>query len=309
MKASYVALARSGELKRRADQAVACLEVCRLCSRECGVNRLMDEHGFCRTGRLARVASYSPHFGEESPLVGIHGSGTIFISSCNLLCSFCQNREISHGNQGEEAEAGRLAQVMLILAEQGCHNINVVTPSHVVPQILEALVIAADRGLQIPLVYNSGGYDKVETLQLLDGVVDIYMPDFKFWEGTWSDRYCSAPDYSVAARAALREMHRQVGDLQLDENGIAERGLLVRHLVMPGGIAGTAQVADFIAREISEHTYVNIMDQYHPCGDACRDETIHRRLTAREFRQATEAAKEAGLKRLDPRDRSRLAFF
>ncbi len=309
MGASYAVLAKSGELQKRTQEAVGRMARCDLCPRACGVNRLEGELGFCRTGRLARVASYSPHFGEESPLVGKHGSGTIFVSSCNLLCSFCQNLEISHGNEGTEVEAGQIAQVMLLLADRGCHNINVVTPSHVVPQILEALVIASQGGLDIPLVYNSGGYDAVETLRLLEGVVDIYMPDFKFWDGTWAARYCDAPDYPERARAALLEMHRQVGDLVLDEDGIALRGLLVRHLVMPGGMAGTPEVAGFIAREISTGTYVNVMDQYHPCGGASRDDTIGRRLTAEEFRDAANAAREAGLTRLDPRDRMRFAFF
>ena len=309
MKPSYRALSRSGELKRRAEKAVDLMKECRLCPRACGVNRLKDEQGFCRTGRRARVASYSPHFGEESPLVGSHGSGTVFISSCNLLCRFCQNHEISHGNEGLDAEAGQLARIMLLLEEQGCHNINIVTPSHVVPQILEALVLAADAGLRVPLVYNSGGYDRVDTLRLLEGVFDVYMPDFKFWEGVWSERYCQAPDYPEVARAAIREMYRQVGDLVVDERGIAVKGLLVRHLVMPEGIAGTRQVAEFIAGEISPRTYVNVMDQYRPCGDAQEDEIIHRRLTAREFREAMAAAKEAGLTRLDSRDRVRFAFF
>ncbi len=309
MEPSYVALARGSELKQRAERAVGLMESCRLCPRDCGVNRLAGEQGFCGTGRLARVASYGPHLGEEFPLAGTHGSGTVFIGSCNLLCAFCQNRDVSHGNEGMDAEPEQLAQVMLLLEEQGCHNINVVTPSHVVPQILEALSVAADRGLRIPLVYNSGGYDKTDTLALLDGVVDIYMPDFKFWNGRWAERYCSASDYPEVARAAVREMHRQVGDLVLDENGVAERGLLVRHLVMPEGIAGTPRVARFLAEEISEDTYVNVMDQYRPCGDACGDELIHRRLTVREFREATEAARKAGLERLDPRDRVRPAFL
>lgn len=309
MEPSYRAAGRTGELKSRSEQAVGLMARCTLCPRRCGVNRLEDEQGFCRTGRLARVASYGPHFGEETPLVGTHGSGTAFMSSCNLLCRFCQNFEISHGNEGMDAEAGQLARIMLLLAEKGCHNINIVTPTHVVPQLLEALVLATDEGLNLPLVYNSGGYDSVDTLRLLDGVVDIYMPDFKFWDGHWSDRFCGAPDYPDVARAALREMHRQVGDLVVDDRGIARRGLLVRHLVMPEGIAGTREVAGFIAREISPQTYVNIMDQYRPCGDAHADETIHRRLTGKEFREAVDAAREAGLTRLDPRDRLRFAMF
>ncbi len=310
MEPLYLALARSGRLKERAAEAAALLEHCEICPRECGVDRLAGEPGVCRTGRLARVASYSPHFGEESPLVGVHGSGTIFISSCNLLCSFCQNRDISHGNQGVELEAEGIARVMLLLSEQGCHNINIVTPTHVVPQMLEALAIAAEAGLAIPLVYNSSGYDRLETLRLLEGVVDIYMPDFKFWDGKWAARFCNAPDYPERARVALREMHRQVGDLVVEgRRGIARRGLLVRHLVMPGGISGTRQVAEFIAREISPYTYVNVMDQYRPCGDAVQDETINRRLTSEEFRNAMDMARKAGLERLDQRDRMRIAFF
>ena len=309
MEPGYLELAQKGELRRRAQEAVALLQSCTLCPRTCGVNRLEGEQGFCRTGRLARIASYNPHFGEEAPLVGTQGSGTVFFSSCNLLCSFCQNYEISHGNQGEEGTAGQLASVMLLLAEQGCPNINFVTPTHVVPQILEALVIAVDHGLRVPLVYNTGGYDKVETLQLLEGVFDIYMPDFKFWDGTWSERFCSAPDYPEAARAALREMHRQVGNLVLDDQGVAQRGMLVRHLVLPGGIAGTRGVAGFIAEELSTRTYVNVMDQYRPCGDAACDAMLDRRLMAEEFREAMDCAREAGLERLDPRDRIRFALF
>lgn len=309
MEPSYSRLARSGRLKELAGEALALLANCRLCPRRCGVNRLANELGVCRTGRLARVASYSPHFGEEAPLVGVKGSGTIFMSSCNLFCSFCQNSDISHGNQGTDLEATRIARIMLELSEQGCHNINIVTPTHVAPQILEALTIAAEAGLAIPLVYNSGGYERVETLRLLEGVVDIYMPDFKFWDGKWADRFCSAPDYPERAVEALREMHRQVGDLVLDDGGIARRGLLVRHLVMPGEIAGTRNVADFIAREISPDTYLNVMDQYRPCGYAVQDETINRRLTSHEFKTAIDAARNAGLKRLDPRERRRVFFF
>ncbi len=296
-------------MKELAGEALVLLANCRLCPRRCGVNRLANELGVCRTGRLARVASYSPHFGEEAPLVGVKGSGTIFMSSCNLFCSFCQNSDISHGNQGIDLEATRIAQIMLELSEQGCHNINIVTPTHVVPQILEALSIAAEAGLAIPLVYNSGGYELVDTLRLLEGVVDIYMPDFKFWDGKWADRFCSAPDYPERAGEALREMHRQVGDLVLDDGGIARRGLLVRHLVMPGEISGTRNVADFIAREISPDTYLNVMDQYRPCGYAVQDETINRRLTSHEFKTAIEAARNAGLKRLDPRERRRVFIF
>ncbi len=308
MKPSYLDLHRKGELLKRSRNALRLLETCRLCPRECGVNRLENETGYCKTGRIARIASYNAHFGEESPLVGAYGSGTIFISSCNLLCSFCQNYEISHLREGSEAGPDQMAAMMIQLMEIGCHNINFVTPTHVVPQILEALIIAVERGLDIPLVYNSNGYDKPETLAILDGIFDIYMPDFKFWDGKWSDRYCDAPDYKERAAAAIREMHRQTGDLKMDDNGIAIKGLLIRHLVMPNNVAGTAGIMDFIAKEISKNSYVNVMDQYRPCGGASGDEYINRRLYSNEFRQAIEKAEEAGLVRLDQKDRYRLAF-
>jgi len=305
MKPSYLELHRKGELLKKARNALRLLESCRLCPRECGVNRLKNETGYCKTGRTARIASYNTHFGEESSLVGTHGSGTIFISSCNLLCSFCQNYEISHLREGAETGPAQMAGMMIHLKEMGCHNINFVTPTHVVPQILEALLIAVDRGLDIPLVYNSGGYDKPETLEILDGIFDIYMPDFKFWDGKWSDRYCHAPDYKERAAAAIREMHRQTGDLIMDDNGIAVKGLLIRHLVMPNNVAGTADIMNFIAKEISDNCYVNVMDQYRPCGNAACDDFINRRLYSNEFKLAIEKAREAGLIRLDQKDRYR----
>ena len=305
---SYLRLHSEGILKERAQKAFALLESCRLCPRACGVNRLKGELGFCETGRKAGVASYNPHFGEEAPLVGRCGSGTIFIRSCNLLCSFCQNYEISHGREGTDVGPEQMALMMMHLSQAGCHNINFVTPTHVVPQILEALPYAVERGLRVPLVYNSSGYDRVETLELLDGIFDIYMPDFKFWDKRWAERYCEAPDYKEVASAALREMHRQVGDLTVDEWGIAQRGLLVRHLVMPNQVAGTEEIMTFLAREISPNTYVNVMDQYRPCGSAHRDEAINRRLNAKEYRDAVNAAIKAGIQRLDERDRIRLIF-
>lgn len=308
MEPSYVKLYREGELSRRSEAALARLESCTLCPRDCSVNRLEGESGICETGRKARVASYNAHFGEESPLVGSHGSGTIFISSCNLLCSFCQNYEISHLREGVQVDPEQMAAMMIELSERGCHNINFVTPTHVVPQLIEALIIAVEHGLRIPLVYNSNGYDKRETLELLDNIVDIYMPDFKFWDGKWAERYCGAPDYPVVARGALKEMHRQVGDLLIDDRGIAVRGLLVRHLVMPKKISGTEMIMSFIGGEISPYTYVNVMDQYRPCGEAEEDIHINRSVTSQEFREAMEAARAAGLTRLDPRDRMRLVF-
>lgn len=303
-RASYRKLHDGGRLEQRALAAVRLLRDCRLCPRACGVNRLEGELGFCRTGRLARAASFGPHFGEEAPLVGSHGSGTIFFSSCNLLCSFCQNYDISHLRDGVEVDAGKIAGMMLHLARRGCHNINFVTPSHVVPQILEAVVLAAGAGLDLPLVYNSGGYDTVETLRLLEDVFDIYMPDFKFWDEEPARTFCSAPGYRSVACEALGEMHRQVGDLEMDGLGAARRGLLVRHLVMPGGLAGTAGVMGFLARDISRNTYVNVMDQYRPCYRAGDDLRIDRRISAAEYEEALEAARRAGIARLDSRIRS-----
>jgi len=297
--ASYVALHESGELARRINDAHRLMSPCRLCPRACGGDRWSDEVGICRTGHRARVASYGPHFGEEAPLVGYNGSGTIFFSSCNLLCSFCQNSDISHFNRGRIVHHRELSRIMLSLQERGCHNINLVTPTHVVPQIMEAVSQAAGDGLTIPLVYNSGGYDSVESLRLLEGVVDIYLPDFKFWDTRWAERYCRAPDYREMAQAAIGEMHRQVGDLVTDTRGIAVRGLIVRHLVMPEGIAGTPQIMAFIAENISKATYVNVMSQYHPCADAVGDTVIGRRITRAEFETALTAARMAGLTRLD----------
>jgi putative pyruvate formate lyase activating enzyme len=308
MKPSYIALYRSGAFQERINKALERMEHCDLCPRKCGVNRLAGEKGFCRAGRKIKIASYNAHFGEEAPLVGRFGSGTIFLSQCNLLCKFCQNYDISHLAEGWEVNPDQAASMMLDLAERGCHNINFVTPSHMVPQILEAVSPAIEAGLRIPLVYNSSGYDRKETLELLDGIVDIYMPDFKFWHAKWSERYCAAPDYPGVAREAVREMHRQVGDLVINEDGVATRGLLVRHLVMPHGVAGTEEIVTFLAKEISSHTYTNIMDQYRPCGVADKDTLINRRLSAREFQDALDAARTAGLTRLDSRDRVRLFF-
>jgi len=305
---SYIRLHEKGELSRRIDTALVMMESCALCPRHCGVNRLKGETGFCQTGRKARVASFNAHFGEEAPLVGTRGSGTIFISSCNLLCSFCQNYEISHKKEGTDVGPEQLASMMIQLSKRGCHNINFVTPSHVVPQLLEALPFAIEQGMNVPLVYNSSGYDSAEVLKILEGVFDIYMPDFKFWDNRWAERYCKAPDYREVALDAIREMHRQVGELMTDHRGIAVRGLLVRHLVMPKDIAGSEKLFAFLARDISPNTYVNVMDQYRPCGSAQKDEFINRRLEMEEYREAIDAAGNAGLKRLDPRERARFVF-
>lgn len=296
---AYFALQQAGMLEERTRRAVASLASCRLCPRGCGASRLAGKTGACRIGRRARVASAHAHFGEERPLVGRCGSGTIFFSFCNLLCSFCQNVEISHGGEGDEVDPPVLAALMLRLQAGGCHNINLVTPTAVTPQILEALPLAVGGGLKIPLVYNCGGYESVETLRLLDGVVDIYMPDFKFWDNRWAERCCGVTDYRERAVEALQEMHRQVGDLDIGPEGVARRGLLVRHLVLPHGMAGTAEVMAFVARDLSRETYVNVMAQYRPCGPACRDPLLNRRITAAEFAEAVEAARQEGLHRLD----------
>lgn len=299
---AYLALHRSGELAERARIADAHLEDCDLCARYCHVNRKETLHGVvCRTGELAVVNSAGPHHGEEDCLRGWRGSGTIFFSWCNLRCVYCQNWEISWKGQGEERTAEELAEIMLELQAMGCHNINLVSPSHVVAQILAALVIAADQGLRLPLVYNTGGFDSLEALKLLDGVVDIYMPDMKYGDPDLAKKYSHVPDYVRVNQAAVREMHRQVGDLRLASDGIAERGLLVRHLVLPNGIAGTEQVMQFLAREISRDTYVNIMDQYRPTYRASEYPELNRMITAEEYRAALEAARRAGLRRLDRR--------
>lgn len=299
----YVNLTETGELAQRAQQAVAALADCTLCARQCHADRLdpARPRSYCRTGRRARVSSHFAHHGEEDCLRGWRGSGTIFFSHCNLRCDFCQNFELSWQGEGREVTADELAGMMLRLQERGCHNINLVTPSHVVPQILEALLLAARGGLRLPLVYNTGAYDHVDTLRLLDGVVDIYMPDFKFWDPAVSKELANAEDYPEVARRAIREMHRQVGDLELDGRGLARRGLLVRHLVMPRGRAGTREVMRFLAREISPNTCVNIMAQYRPAGHAGRHPAIDRPITLDEYHDALAAAMEEGIRRLDRR--------
>lgn len=282
------------------------MRACTLCPRECRVDRLAGQTGICKTGANAWVSSYSPHFGEEAPLVGSNGSGTIFFTHCNLMCTFCQNYDISHQESGQEVTDVQLAAMMNELQEMGCHNINFVTPSHVIPQILEALVLAVEDGLRVPLVYNSGGYDSIETLKLVEDVFDIYMPDFKFWDSQIAEQTCNAADYPAVARRAMREMHRQVGDLLIDDNGIARCGLLVRHLILPRGLAGTRDIMRFIANEISPDTYVNLMSQYRPCGRAAEIEALAARPTADDFSNAHRAAEEEGIQRFD---RPRRAFW
>lgn len=296
---SYLRLHESGELARRIEAARSILGDCTLCPRHCHVNRLQGERGACRVGRVPMVSSFGPHFGEERPLVGRYGSGTIFLTSCNLRCVFCQNYDISQLAMGSEASPAELGEMMLSLWRQGCHNINFVTPTHQVPQILVALPHAIDGGLDIPLVYNCGGYEEPATLRLLEGVFDIYMPDFKYGDSAVAEQYSGVPHYVESAEEALREMHRQVGPLLLDERGVAVRGLLVRHLVLPEGLAGTRRVMGFIAREISPDTYVNIMDQYHPCFRAAEHPHLNRRITPEEFAEALAIARAEGLSRLD----------
>ena len=296
---SYLALHERGELRRRVETARELLRDCTLCPWRCRVNRLAGGQGRCRVGSLPVVASCGPHFGEERPLVGSHGSGTIFLTGCNLKCIFCQNYGISQQGEGEEVAVATLAGMMVALWQQGCHNLNFVTPTHQVAQILAALPLAIGAGVDVPLVYNCGGYEEVATLQLLDGVFDIYMPDFKYGDSVVAQQLSGAPHYVETAQAALGEMHRQVGDLLLDERGLAVRGLLVRHLVLPGGLAGTRRVMQFIARELSADTYVNLMDQYHPCYQATEHPFLQRRISRAEFTEAVAMAQEEGIRRLD----------
>ena len=301
---AYIKTFESGLLQKKIKAAHKLLSPCRLCPRKCNIDRLRGETGICKTAGHARVSSYNSHFGEEAPLVGRYGSGTIFFTHCNLMCLFCQNYDISHEGYGREVSSEELATIMLALQQQGCHNINFVTPSHVVPQILAALEIAVKNGLSVPLVYNSGGYDLPATLRLLEGVFDIYMPDFKFWDQGIAESACQAPDYAEVARKALKEMHRQVGDLIIDDRGVARRGLLIRHLVLPGGMAGTRKIMRFIAEEISTGSYVNIMSQYRPCGRAAEIEGLKGFLSATDYQTALQEAKEEGITRLDQPRRS-----
>lgn len=293
----YLDLSAS-DLAGRATAALALQSPCRLCPRECRAQRATGQRGHCGAGAAARVASAGPHFGEERPLVGRGGSGTIFFSYCSLRCLFCQNADLAHEGHGQDVTTAYLAGLMLRLQQDGCHNLNLVTPTHYLPQILQALAAAVPLGLRLPLVYNCGGYEALEALALLDGVVDIYMPDAKFADPQVGARLCGVPDYPSRMQAAIREMHRQVGDLQLDEAGLACRGLLVRHLVLPDGEAGTAEVTAFLA-SLSPATYTNLMDQYRPCYRATEDEHLRRGLTAGEHAAAVREARAAGLWRLD----------
>jgi len=294
---SYIELYERGILRKRAEELNKLLEKCRLCPRKCLVNRLQDEKGFCGAGRRVVVSSWNLHFGEEPPISGYHGSGTIFFTHCNLRCCFCQNYPISQLGNGQEVEISELARMMVRLQKLGAHNINFVTPTHFVPQIVEALGIAIEEGLKIPLVYNSGGYDAEETLQLLDGIVDIYMPDAKYSTPQSGRTYSKAADYFEVNKKALLEMHHQVGDLEMDKEGIAKRGLLIRHLVMPQDVVGSRKVLEFIARNISKNTYMSIMAQYHPAHLAFEFPEISRRIYKREYDAVLKMADELGLER------------
>jgi putative pyruvate formate lyase activating enzyme len=306
---SYLALARAGEIQRRVAAAIHELEDCCACPRNCHVNRLAGQTRVCHTGRYARVASAFAHFGEEDCLRGWNGSGTIFFSLCNLRCVFCQNWDISQQSVGKECTAEQIADLMLFLQDRGCHNINFVTPEHVVPQVIEAIAAAVARGLRLPIVYNTSAYDSLASLRLLEGLVDIYMPDFKFWKPETAKRLAKAPDYPERAREAILEMHRQVGVLKFGPDGLARRGVLVRHLVMPGQVEESAAIFRWLSEHVSPDTYVNIMGQYRPdyeVGEIARDGSvkyadINRRPTSEEIAAAYQAARQAGLWRFDER--------
>jgi putative pyruvate formate lyase activating enzyme len=303
---SYLRLG-TDELAERGRRALVLLgeERCAVCPRLCKVGRLADQKGLCAIGRQAVVASYFAHFGEENCLRGWNGSGTIFFSGCNLRCVFCQNHDISWEVGGERVTPARLAEMMLELQAQGCHNVNWVTPEHVVPQILEAVPLAVAGGLRLPIVYNTSSYDSLDSLRLMDGVVDVYMPDFKVWTREAARRYLRRPEYAEVARETVKEMHRQVGPLVLGEDGLARRGLLLRHLVMPGMLAETEAILRFVAEELGPDTYVDLMAQYYPAGlvgGNGRDgyQEIDRHLHREEYLRAVEVGRDLGL-RLDAR--------
>jgi len=288
------------ESNQRIEKLFKILENCEVCPRKCHVNRLKNEKGFCLLGYLPMVSAFHPHFGEENVLVGSRGSGTIFFTSCNLACVYCQNYEISQLRIGGEISFERLAEIMIELQNKGCHNINLVSPTSHVPAIVKALFIAREQGLKLPLVYNTNAYDSVETLKLLDGIVDIYMPDAKYSADIIALKYSNAPKYYEIMKKAIKEMYRQVGDLMINKEGIAVRGLLVRHLVLPNNLAGTEEIVEFLAKEISQNTFLNIMDQYYPYFKANQYSELSRRITNEEYLQAVNLAKKAGLKRLYP---------
>lgn len=296
-KPGYLNLLSNGELENRVKALKQMLKNCVLCPHQCGINRLDGEIGYCKTLDNCIVSGAQPHFGEEEELVGTYGSGTIFFSYCNLSCVFCQNYEISYCGEGQVVNTNQLSEIMLSLQSRGCHNINLVSPSHIVPQIVEAIFIAAKKGLHIPIIYNTNGYDLTDTLKLLDGIVDIYMPDIKFSDDHTAFKYLGVKNYYTIAKNAVKEMYRQVKDLKIDDRNIAYKGLLIRHLVLPQNLAGTEKIMTFIANEISQNTYVNIMAQYYPAHTSYKFEELSRRITRAEYKIAVESAKLAGLKR------------
>ena len=302
---AYLRLERSGELAERVEQAYARLEHCDLCPRKCGVNRLKGERGLCRAPEKVVVYSAQPHFGEERPLVGRNGSGTIFFSNCNLRCVFCQNWPIAHEGRGREIDDEELAETMLRIERRGCPNINLVTPTHIMPHILNATRIAARKGMRTPLCYNTGGYERAEVVRMLDGIVDIYLPDLKFMDAARGEKYLGgAPDYPENAKAAILEMHRQVGVLETDSAGVARRGVMIRHLVMPNHVSDPLEFVDWVAANLPKSTYVNIMSQYRVEHEAFNYPDISRSITSEEFVSAIEHAKEVGLTNLDDRSLS-----
>lgn len=295
---SYLEKLTIKDLSERADALLQFLSECKICPNECNVNRAEGEEGiYCHSTSEIVVSSFAPHFGEEPPLVGFSGSGTIFFANCNLSCVFCQNYEISQLGHGTNVSVSDLAAIMLSLQERGCHNINLVTPTHFVPQIISALVIAVKKGLEIPIVYNCGGYESVETLKLLEDIVDIYMPDIKYSNNETAARLSGIKNYWDVVQSAVKEMHRQVGDLHINRRGIAKTGLLIRHLVLPNDLAGSEKVIDFIADEISKDTYINIMDQYYPAYKTNQFDELSRRITNEEYERVIGYAKKKGLTR------------
>jgi putative pyruvate formate lyase activating enzyme len=291
----YVEKLTLPELQQKSEALHQLFEECRICPNECMARREEGETGECHSTDEVIISSVSSHFGEEPPLVGSHGSGTIFLTNCNLSCKFCQNYDISHLGRGENVTITDLARAMLQLQQRGCHNINFVTPTHFTAQIVDALVLAIEKGLELPIVYNCGGYESVETLKLLEDIVDIYMPDIKYSVDENALKYSGIQDYWDVVTKALKEMHRQVGDLKISKRGIAQRGLLMRHLVLPNNIAGSKKVIDFVADEISKNSYINIMDQYRPSYNAFKYEKLNRRITPSEYKEVIDYALNKGL--------------
>ena len=285
------------DLKEKAEALYELFVECRICPNECLARRTEGETGECHSTDEVIISSVSPHFGEEPPLVGTHGSGTIFFTNCNLDCEFCQNYDISHLGIGEKITTGDLASAMLKLQQRGCHNINLVTPTHFTPQIVDALILAIEKGLELPIVYNCGGYESVETLKLLEDIIDIYMPDIKYSIDENALKYSGVQNYWETVKLAIKEMHRQVGDLKISKRGIAQRGLLIRHLVLPNDVAGSKKVIDFVADKISTDSYINIMDQYRPAYNASKYEKLNRRITPSEYKEVVDYAFSKGLRR------------